>query len=216
MSKQIVFVVVLIFFSLVIGATIILIILQNKPGVMPTEKSSTQVPVVSSPTIYPSDNPSMQPSKVPITAQISKEETVRQVVENFENALQSKNVTEVVGMFTPPLLESEKQSYDSMMGLDGAAGPRLFNTGGSNFKIDSWSTESVQFSTSGDFEIRVVVNEQRRNWSQMTGYSEPVTTKMFLEMTERSGEIKITNYYFYYGDAGGAGAGSVKYNGLGF
>jgi len=141
-------------------------------------------------------------------------EQIFTVIKNFETAIINRQVNELLSMFTAPSLPDEIDDYNSMMGLDGAAGPRLFNTAGSNFRIDTWEIINIDYGNSADFEIRVIINEQRRGWSPVTGgYGGVVESRMIIELVKINGELKITNYFYYQSDAGG---GSAKYKGLGF
>ncbi|PJC30297.1 hypothetical protein CO051_06430 [Candidatus Roizmanbacteria bacterium CG_4_9_14_0_2_um_filter_39_13] len=216
MHRQFVLIVILVVLGFVLGSIGTWVMMQNKVGDLLTVNPIPQISVVPSPTKYPSNLPTTPLIISPTTTPVSKDAIVRSTIEKFEKALQNKNITEVTAMFTAPSLETEVQAYNGMMGLDGATGPRLFNTGGSNFKIDSWTIVSIDAKDSEEFDIRAVIDEQRRNWSQMTGgYGEPQNMRMVMEMIGDTTKIWVKNYYFYYSDAGGAG-GSVKYNGLGF
>ena len=187
-------------------------LITNPANTNPTEYIIPTASYSPIPPIKPTV-PFITPTLTPASPTPNANEQISSVIKNFETAIINRQVSELLSMFTAPSLPSEIDSYNSMMGLD-ATGPRLFNTAGSNFRINTWEIINIDYGNSADFEIRVIVDEQRKGWSPAVGeYGELVESRMIIELARINGELKITNYYYYWGDAGG---GSAKYRGLGF
>lgn len=200
---------------LTIGILIGAISMQNYQKSAP-QTVFNDAQISQTPTQYPTDIPDVVIISQVSTPVQTREQKIQDLVFSFQQAISERNVQKTMSLFTPPILETEIRSYQSLMGLD-AAGPRLFNNVQSVFVIDSWQiTETQDMQVGGKLTTRVLVEEQRKNWSPLEGgYTSPTPVVVEYDIVETNGEFKIANYYFFYTDAGGAG-GSIKYNGLGF
>jgi hypothetical protein len=161
------------------------------------------------------------PSETAVVNTGNEKAEVRDLIANFEDKLEQRDINGIMAFFTPPETKDEKDLYNSIMGLD-AQGikPRLFNNVSSNFYTLSYGiTEQngIERLTREGNKYIAVVKEMRKIYGgpanpQWLGPSE---FSFVFEIVKKDGSWMIDKYY----DEGLSidyQPPTMKYRGLGF
>lgn len=102
------------------------------------------------------------------TKQTTMEAMSKEFINRFEQAQINRDVEAVLKLISPPESPQEKDKYISIMGLDlPNPSPRLYNTSGLGYKLESFSVKSLQVIS--NFSAIAEVEEVRSLYDNTTG-----------------------------------------------
>lgn len=123
-------------------------------------------------------------------------DTVKNLVDVFENLQMKKDALGVLALFTAPVNDQDITAYNFFTGKDTGSLPRLYNNAATN--INEPSYKIVGDPMEGQGKCVVNVEEQIRPYSNAgpnVGYGAPETFKVSFDAVKQGNVWRIDNYY---------------------